>query len=45
VVNKHKSAAHTNSPGGSTGKTCLGRGMHCPRVSSFMCFENCHLGY
>jgi len=30
VVNVHKSAAHTDSSTGSTGKTCLGRGMHCP---------------
>jgi len=29
VVNGHKSAAHTDSPDGCTGKTCLGVGMHC----------------
>jgi len=29
VVNGHKSAAHTHSPDGDTGKMCLGRGMHC----------------
>ena len=34
VVNGHKSAAHTDSPDGSTGKMCLGRGMHCPSASS-----------
>jgi len=28
VVNEHKSAAHTESPDGDTGKTCLGGGMH-----------------
>ena len=35
VVNGHKSAAHTDSPDGGTGKTCLGGGMHCP--SAFSC--------
>jgi len=34
VVNEHKSAAHTDSPDGGTGKTCLGGGMHCPNASS-----------
>jgi len=34
VVNGHKSAGHTNSPGGGTGKTCLGGGMHRPSASS-----------
>jgi len=34
VVNGHKSAAHTDSPDGSTGKTCLGGGMRCPNASS-----------
>jgi len=34
VVNRHKSAAHTDSPDGSTGKTYLGEGMRCP-VHSF----------
>jgi len=33
VVNGHISAAHTDSPDGGTGKTCLGGGMHCPSVS------------
>jgi len=31
VVNGH---AHTDSPDGGTGKTYLGRGMHCPSASS-----------
>jgi len=35
VLNGHKSAAHTYSPDGGTGKTCLGRGMRCPSASSF----------
>ena len=35
MVNGHKSAAHTDSPDGGTGKTCLGGGMHCPNASSF----------
>jgi len=34
VVNGHKSAAHTDSLDGRTGKTCLGGGMHCPSASS-----------
>jgi len=34
VVNGHKSAAHTDSSDGGTGKTCLGEGMHCPSASS-----------
>ena len=29
MVNGHKSAAHTDSPDGITGKTCLGGDMHC----------------
>ena len=33
--NGHKSAAHTDSPDGGTGRTCLGGGMHCPSASSF----------
>jgi len=33
VVNGHKSAAHTDSADGGTGKTCLGGGMHCPSPS------------
>jgi len=33
VVNGHKSAAHTNSPDGSAGKTYLGGGMHCASTS------------
>jgi len=28
VVNGHKSAAHTDSPDGGTGKTCIGGGMY-----------------
>jgi len=38
VVNGHKSAAHTDSSNGSTGKTCLGKGMHCPSASSYFWF-------
>jgi len=34
VVNGHKSAAHTDSPYGGTGKTRLGGGMQCPSASS-----------
>jgi len=34
VVNGHKSAAHTDSPYGGTGETCLGGGMHCPNASN-----------
>ena len=30
VINGHKSAAHTDSPDGAIGKTCLGRGIPCP---------------
>jgi len=30
VVNGRKSAAHTDSPDGGTGMTCLGGVMHCP---------------
>ena len=30
MVNGHKSAAHTDSPDGGTGKMCLGGGMHVP---------------
>ena len=30
VVTRYKSAAHTNSTDGGTGKTFLGRCMHCP---------------
>jgi len=33
MVNGHKSA-HTDSPDGGTGKTCLGGRMHCPSASS-----------
>jgi len=36
VVNGHKSAAHTDSSDGGTGKTCLGGGMHCAIASSFI---------
>jgi len=38
VVNGHKSAAHTDSPDGGAGKTCLGGGMHWPSASSFFLF-------
>jgi len=52
VVNRHKSAAHTDLPVwqhlnlllilirqyGSTSKTCLDRGMHCPSASSLKYF-------
>jgi len=38
VVNRHKSAAHTDSPDGCTGKTCLGKGIHCPSASSSSCY-------
>ena len=34
MVNGHKSAAHTDSPDGGTGKTCLDGGVHCPSASS-----------
>jgi len=34
VVNGHKSAAHTDSPDGGTGKTSHGGGMHCASASS-----------
>ena len=34
VVNGHKSAAHTDSPDGSTDKTCLGGGIRCPSAST-----------
>jgi len=34
VVKGHKSAAHTDSPDGGTGKTCLGGCMHCLSASS-----------
>jgi len=34
MVNGHKSAAHTDSPDGGTGNTCLGGGMHCPCSAS-----------
>ena len=36
MVNGHKSAAHTDSSDGGTGKTCLGGGMHCAIASSFI---------
>ena len=35
MVNRHKSAAHTDTPDGGTGKTYIGGGMHCPSASSF----------
>jgi len=36
VINGHKSAAHTDSLDGGTGKTYLGGGMHCLSASSFL---------
>jgi len=36
VVNGHKPVAHTDLPDVGTGKTCLGRGMHCPSASCFI---------
>ena len=38
VVDGHKSAAHTDSPDGGTGKTCLGGGMHRSSASSYRFF-------
>ena len=38
VINGNKSAGHTESPDGSTGKTYLGEGMHCPSASSIYNF-------
>ena len=35
MVDGHKSAAHTDSLDGGTGKTCVGGGMHCPSASSY----------
>ena len=35
VVNGHKSTAHTNSPDGDTGKTCLSGGMLYSSGSSY----------
>jgi len=43
VVNGHKYAAHTDSPDGVTGKTCLGGGMHCPSASGFFLYGACWL--
>jgi len=34
VVNGHKSAAHTDSPDGGIGKTCLGGGIHYASASN-----------
>ena len=45
VVNGHKSAVHTDSPDGDTGKTCLGRGVHCPCASSLSIFHKQILVY
>jgi len=39
VISGHESAAHTDSPDGGTGNTCLGGGMHCPNASSFSEFD------
>jgi len=36
VVNGHKSAAHTDSLAGDTCNACLGGGMRCPSVSTFL---------
>jgi len=36
VVNGYKSVAHTDSPDGGTGKTCLGGSTHCPSDSSLL---------
>ena len=33
VIKRHKSAGHTESPDGGTGKMCLGGGMYCPSAS------------
>ena len=35
MVITDKSAAHTDSPDGGTGKMFLGEGMHCPNASSY----------
>jgi len=35
IINKHRFPAHTDSPDGGTGKTCLGGGMLCPGASSY----------
>ena len=39
VINGHKSAAHTDSPDGGTGKTCVGGGMHCLSASNYYLFH------
>ena len=36
VINGRKSAAHTDSPDGGTGKTSLGGSMHCLSASSLL---------
>jgi len=41
VLNGPKSAAHTDLPGGGTGKTCLGGRKHCPSACSFVCIFIC----
>jgi len=44
-INGHKPAAHTDSPDGGTGKTCLGGGMHCPSAFSLdSCRERSYRG-
>jgi len=43
VVNGHKSAAHTDSPAGGTGKACLGGSTHCP--SDSIVYYTAHLEY
>jgi len=39
VVNGYKSAVHTDSPDGGTGKACLGGGMHYPSASRYRCYN------
>jgi len=43
VVSGHKSAAHTDSPDGGTGKTCLGEGRQCPSASSLISVSVLHV--
>jgi len=44
LVNGQKSAAHTDSPDGGTGKMCRARGMHCPSASSLRSHRSLHVG-
>ena len=39
MINGHKSAAHTDSSDGGTGKPCLGRGRHGPSASSLLIYH------